>query len=168
MSASGNYTLFVQVDVYDSIDEASVSDKVSAPVSGTFTLTPPDLLPISVTAPPTVAATNVDPMIKVSWAVTNQGTGLASGGWYDRVWFSTDGLLDASSTDIGDFYISQTVPVGGSYAQTNTVTLPITLGWDQRLHPLRPGQRLCGPFRIKLCQQRLRGGAGNADTGFGA
>jgi hypothetical protein len=128
MSASGNYTLFVQADAGDSIYEATLADKVSTPVSGTFTLTPPDLMPISVAAPPTVTATNPDPSIQVAWTVTNQGVGAATGGWYDRVWFSTDGVLDANSTDIGDFYFNQTVPAGGRYSQTNTVTLPISLG----------------------------------------
>jgi len=80
MAASGNYTLFVQVDVYNYLYEASLSDKVSAPASGTFTLTPPDLMPISVVAPPTVTATNSDPSIQVAWTVTNQGTGAATGG----------------------------------------------------------------------------------------
>jgi hypothetical protein len=128
MSASGNYTLFLQVDTGDNIYEASLSDKIPAPVSGTFTLTPPDLKPVSVVAPATVTATNSDPSIQVAWSVTNQGIGAATGGWYDRVWFSTDGELDASSTDIGDFYVNQTVPAGGGYSLTNTVTLPVVLG----------------------------------------
>ncbi len=128
MTASGNYTLFVQVDVYNSIYEASLSDKVSAPASGTFTLTPPDLMPLSVVAPPSVTASNSNPSIQVAWTVTNQGIGAATGGWYDRVWFSTNGVLDANSTDIGDFYYSQTVPAGGGYSVTNPVTLPVPLG----------------------------------------
>jgi hypothetical protein len=128
MAASGNYTLFVLVDAGDSIYEANLGDKLSAPVSGTFTLTPPDLLPISVVAPASVIATSSDPSIQVAWTATNQGVGAATGGWYDRVWFSTNGALDANSTDIGDFYFNQTVPVGGKYSQTNTVTLPVTLG----------------------------------------
>ena len=128
MSASGNYTLFVQVDNYDSIYEASLNNKVSAPVSGTFNLTPPDLFPPSVTAPATVTTAQPNPTIQVAWTATNMGTGAATGGWYDRVWFSTNGVLDANSTDIGDFYFNQTVAVEGVYSQTNTVTLPISLG----------------------------------------
>jgi hypothetical protein len=128
MAASGNYTLFVQVDIYNNLYEANLSDKVSAPVSGTFTLTPPDLMPLSVVFPASVTATNPNPSIQVAWTVTNLGTGAAPGGWYDRVWFSTDGVLDANSTDLGDFYFNQTVPAGGGYSQTNPVTLPISLG----------------------------------------
>jgi hypothetical protein len=128
MNWSGNYTLFVQVDAGNYLYEANLSDKVSAGVSGTFALTPPDLMPIGVIAPATVTATQSAPAIQVAWTATNQGIGAATGGWYDRVWFSTDGVLDANSTDIGDFYFSQTVPAGGGYSQTNTVTLPISLG----------------------------------------
>jgi len=128
MSANGNYTLFVQVDAGNYIYEANLGDKVSAGVSGTFTLTPPDLIPVSVVAPATVTTTQPNPTIQVVWGVTNQGSGAALGGWYDRVWFSTNGVLDTSSIDLGDFYFNQGVPAGGNYSQTNSVTLPISLG----------------------------------------
>jgi len=128
MTRSGNYTLFVQADAGNSIYEATLSDKVSNPVNGTFTLIPPDLMPISVTAPPATTAAQANPTVQVSWMVTNQGIGAASGGWYDRVWFSTNGALDALSVDIGDFYFNQTIAPTGTYGPTNTVTLPISLG----------------------------------------
>jgi hypothetical protein len=128
MSANGNYTLFVQVDAGNSIYEANLGDKISVPVSGTFTLTPPDLMPVSVVAPATVTATSPNSVVQVVWGVTNQGSGSALGYWYDRVWFSTNGVLDANSVDLGDFYFDQGAPAGGSYWQTNSVTLPISLG----------------------------------------
>jgi hypothetical protein len=128
LSGSGNYTLFVQVDAGNSIYEANLGDKVSTPVSGTFTLTPPDLMPVWVIAPATVTATTANPVVQVAWGVTNQGIGAALGGWYDRVWFSTNGVLDSGSIDVGDFYFNQSMPAGSNYAQTNSVTLPISLG----------------------------------------
>jgi len=126
MSASGNYTLFVQVDADNSIYEANVGDKVSAPANGEFTLAAPDLVPVWVIAPATVIAAQPKPAIQVAWGVTNQGIGAATGGWYDRVWFSTNGVLDARSADLGDFYFNQVMPPGGSYWRTNSVTLPMT------------------------------------------
>jgi hypothetical protein len=126
LTASGPYTLFVQVDAGNSIYESSVSDKVSAPLAGTFTLTPPDLAPVQLLAPATFILTNPNPSIQLAWCVTNRGPGAASGGWLDRVWFSTDGAVDAQSVSLGDFYFSQTLAPGGSYWQTNTVTLPLT------------------------------------------
>ena len=126
MSANGNYTLFVQVDSGNSIYEANLGDKVSAGVSGTFTLTPPDLRPVSLVAPATVIYTQPNPAISVNWGVTNQGIGSAAGGWLDRIWFSINGVLDANSVDLGNFPFNQTVPPGTTYWQTNTVTLPVS------------------------------------------
>jgi hypothetical protein len=47
-------------------------------------------------------------------------------GWYDRVWFSTDGILDSSSIDVGDYYYNLGVPEAGIYSQTNSVVLPVS------------------------------------------
>jgi hypothetical protein len=113
------------VDANNYTYESNLGDKLSVGVSGTFTLTPPDLIPVSLVAPTTVIYTQPNPAVKVAWGVTNQGIGPATGGWYDRVWFSTNGVLDAHSVDIGDFYFNQSVPAGGNYSQTNTVTLPV-------------------------------------------
>jgi hypothetical protein len=44
-----------------------------------------------------VTATKPNPTVTVTFAVTNQGTGPVTGTWYDRVWFSTNGVLDAQS-----------------------------------------------------------------------
>jgi hypothetical protein len=125
--------LFVQVDVNNSIYEANLGDKLSAGVSGTFTLTPPDLMPVSVVAPATVLYTQPNPAITVNWAVTNQGIGEATGGWYDRVWFSTNGVLDAQSVSLGNFYFSQTVAPGTIYWKTNAVTLPMSANGNYTL-----------------------------------
>jgi hypothetical protein len=126
MSASGNYWLFVQVDVNNSIFEASLGDKVSAPVAGTFTSTPVDLVAVAVSAATNVYSIRPNPAIQVAWGVTNQGTATASGGWYDRVWFSTNDVLDGQSRSLGDFYVGQAVAPGSGYGQTNTVTLPMS------------------------------------------
>jgi hypothetical protein len=156
MSGSGNYTLFVQVDAGNYIYEANLGDKVSAGVSGIFTLTPPDLKPVWVVAPATVTATQPNPTIQVAWGVTNQGSGPALGGWYDRVWFSTNGVLDTSSIDLGDFYFNQGVPAGGNYSRN----LP--------LHSVRASGHIQLDLRIKQEQQRLGTGSGDADAGFAA
>ncbi|HWW00330.1 MAG TPA: hypothetical protein VNZ64_11585 [Candidatus Acidoferrum sp.] len=128
LSASGNYWLFVQVDANDSIYEANLGDKVSAPVSGSFALVPPDLAPIRLVAPAIVTSSTPNPVIQLAWGVTNQGPGQASGGWYDRIWFSTNGVLDGQSMDLGYFYYSQVVAPAGVYWQTNMVTLPLVAG----------------------------------------
>jgi uncharacterized repeat protein (TIGR03803 family) len=132
VTSSISYTLFVQLNSYvkygyDFIYESNYSNNISAGTPGTFSQSaPPDLTVLSAAAPATVTAARPNPSVPVTWAVTNQGVGLAPGGWYDRVWFSANGVLDASSQDVGDFYQSQDLPSGGSYAQTNNVTLPMT------------------------------------------
>jgi hypothetical protein len=126
MSASGNYWLFVQVDLNNVLFQINPSEKISAPVAGTFTATPVDLAPVALLAPTNTLATGVNPVMQVVWAVTNQGTATASGGWYDRVWFSTNGILDGQSRSLGNIYISQVVTPGGIYRQTNNVTLPMS------------------------------------------
>src|ERR1035437_6753636 len=126
MSASGNYWLFVQVDVNNVLFETNPSDKIPAPVAGTFTAAPADLAPVALLAPTNTLATGANPVMQLVWAVTNQGTATASGGWYDRVWFSADGILDGQSRSLGDFYIGQVVAPGGVYRQTNNVTLPMS------------------------------------------
>jgi len=124
--ASGSYTLFVQANVYGQIYESNTSNNVAAAPSATFTLRPPDLAPVSWVVPATVVSSQGQPLVQVSWVVTNYGPGLAPGGWYDAVWFSTNGVLDINSQEIGDFYHSQNLPAGGSYSMTNSVNLPMT------------------------------------------
>ena len=101
----------------------------TAAVAEHFSLTtglPADLTPVAFSAPTSVNSGTPYPQVQVSWRVTNQGTAPATGGWYDTVWFATNGVLDASSIDLGNFLITSTVPAGGSYAETNLVTLPLS------------------------------------------
>jgi len=73
-----------------------------------------------------------NPLVTVSWAVTNQGVGPARAAWWDRVWVSTNGVLDGRAMDAGDFFIGpgtagiQNLPAGASYRVANTITLPMT------------------------------------------
>jgi len=94
---------------------------------------PSDLAPVAFLAPTAVTSTQALPAIQVAWGVTNQGAAPAPGGWYDRIWFSTNGALDAHSVGLGDFAVSQTVPPGGGYWQTNMVTLPMSASGNYTL-----------------------------------
>src|SRR5439155_1619704 len=97
MSASGNYALFVQADIYNQIPESNEGNNTSAPVFGTFDLRAPDLAPVGFG----VSSNNVvlyptspqSPTVTASWAVTDQGTGAAAspyGYWFDTVYVSTN------------------------------------------------------------------------------
>jgi CARDB len=89
----------------------------------------PDLVPVSVVVGSNnvVTSTVPNPTVPVRWAVTNAGTGpVNTGGWYDRVYLSTNATLDGSDTDFGGPFENFVLPVGGFYQRTNTFTLPVT------------------------------------------
>ena len=97
---SGTYSIEFLVDyngdLYES-DEAN--NRTVVPIS--FEIQPIDLAPIVLNVP-TVITSAPDPMVSVTWAVTNQGVGalLKLPAWTDAVYFSPDGLLDGSQTRI--------------------------------------------------------------------
>ena len=104
----------------------TITNTSSAAESFNFTMgVPADLAPVAFIAPTSVTFAAPNPTVQVIWGVTNQGAAAASGGWYDIVWFSANGILDANSIALGYFWVNQTVPAGGSYWQTNLVTLPM-------------------------------------------
>lgn len=61
----------------------------------------PDLIPTALTAPASAVS---DHQIEVSWTVENQGAGEAKGPWYDRIYFSTDGVWDGQDTILSSFF----------------------------------------------------------------
>ena len=82
----------------------------------------PDLTPVV-----TVAATGLGGTpIAVSWTVTNGGAhATVAGTWTDRVILSrTPTLGAASDVVLGDFTHAGDLGIGGSYTQTQSVTLP--------------------------------------------
>jgi subtilase family serine protease len=128
LAGSGNFWLFVQANNNNFVFESNYANNVSAPLAGTFTLQPPDLVPVSLSLIGGVAvtATVPSPTVSLTWTVTNQGTGPATGTWLDQVWLSTNGVLDAQSVIIGDFPRSQGLAAGGAYQLTNQMILPMT------------------------------------------
>src|SRR5262249_20161303 len=128
LSGSSNFWLILQADSFGSVFESNKLNNFSAAVPVNFTLTPPDLVPLdlAVAGGTAIVSATANPRITVNWAVTNQGNGLAFPAWYDRVWFSTNGMQDTLSVDLGDFYSYQTLAPGASYRTTNQVTVPMT------------------------------------------
>jgi uncharacterized repeat protein (TIGR01451 family) len=127
---SGTYYLVLSANDGKTLYQADYSDNklVSGPVTVTYQVRAPALAAQSVVP----AANNVvfyptspqSPTVPVSWAVTNVGTGVAAGGWYDRIYVSTNLTVSGqvSSTYLGSQY--GPVPAGGGYAGTNLITLP--------------------------------------------
>ena len=72
---------------------------------GVYLSLPADLAPVAFTAPTSVVSAAPNPTIQAIWSVTNQGTATTVGGWYDTVWFSTNGVLDGNSIESRQFLV---------------------------------------------------------------
>jgi CARDB/Immunoglobulin domain len=121
---AGTYYLFVVVDdpsVYgDVVYEVTKTNNVSPAIA--LSAVTPDLAPVSVGLPASgVAGTS----IQVSCVVTNQGTGSASGPWADGIYFTSNAVPNVTNaTLLTSVYENHSVTANGSYAWTNSVTLP--------------------------------------------
>ena len=67
--------------------------------------------------------------MSVSCVVTNQGNGAAAAVWADGIYFSSSPVFSTiNATLLGYVPQSHNVAAGGSYAWTNSVTVPQTPG----------------------------------------
>src|SRR5439155_3264785 len=89
------------------------------------TLALPDLTPTELAAPLLLTSTRPYPQVQTSWVIANPGAGPAQGGWYDAIYFSTDGVLDSQDTRVGSANWNSTVSAQASYTNTQTITLPV-------------------------------------------
>ncbi|MBN1851576.1 MAG: hypothetical protein JW829_02595 [Pirellulales bacterium] len=74
--------------------------------------------------------------ISLTWDVINHGPGdtinLPAIDWYDRIYFSTDGILDSSDRLLGSVSVMRDQPLAaeGTYSSQAVVTLPDNLTMD--------------------------------------
>jgi YD repeat-containing protein len=133
---SGTYWLIFQADTYNYLCENNESNNVlaaSVPVTLTYEVRPPDLVPLSLSRPSPIPS---DQEIEIMYTVTNQGNGTAYGNygiWEDRLFLSTNAVWEEYDYLLGDFYQFDSVTNGGTYTQTNKVRLP---GWPAGLYYL--------------------------------
>jgi hypothetical protein len=118
----GNYYLLVQADSSDYVKE---EDKTNNVLAIPIQILTPDLEPVSITTPAGVIAQST---AQISWNVTNLGVGVAYSPqepWYDSIYISTNAQLNTyNATLLGDVVVTNMVPAGGSYSETNTITIP--------------------------------------------
>ncbi|HEY5909679.1 MAG TPA: CARDB domain-containing protein [Verrucomicrobiae bacterium] len=123
---SGTWYFFFRTDAREELIESNDDNNmVVAPI--TFTIQPPDLVP-QVAEVPREYTGPPNPKLTVTWAVTNQGPGLARTGgqtWYDGVFFSTDAVLDSQDLPLTAWDASGPLAAGAAYRQTNTFVLPV-------------------------------------------
>jgi hypothetical protein len=126
-SASGTGYVDWVADIYDYIYESNKSNNTSVVVPVAFNLVPPDLVPVSVSAPYGVTGSSVT-VVTVVTVVSNQGAGSAVGTWYDGIYLSTNAVLASNAVPATYMYVNQDVVPGGEYAWTNSVSLPPLTG----------------------------------------
>jgi CARDB len=125
---SGDAYVLFQTDATNQLPESDETNNIfAAPVFVTADL--PDLTVSSVTAPIEI---NLGDQLLVSWIVSNIGTGSTSNfsGWTDRVYLSSDTVLDAGDLEVGSRSNFGSIDPGGNYSQNEvSLNLPLnTLG----------------------------------------
>ncbi len=124
----GNYYVFVETDSGNVVFEASVGEGnnrrgTTSPVA--VTQAPADL---TVSAPSAPAVALPGTAIPVRWTVTNSsGSATPVGSWHDKVYIDTGSTLTAGAVLLGSFAHNGVLAAGGSYTQSQLVTLPINL-----------------------------------------
>ena len=128
---SGDFYFLVVADQEDAnVDEnrsnnyMPITDSSGTPVTVTVDLSPPrDLVVTSFTTP---TQGIVGQPVNVFWTITNQGVGpTMSGTWRERVYLSTDFIIDNSDINIGTYTRNGNLNASASYTDSLDVFLPI-------------------------------------------
>ena len=83
----------------------------------------PDLTIDAVNAPSTASFGET---FNVSWTVNNNGDGITTTSWNDKVYLSTDDTLSDDDLELSTTTINNSVGANGQYEQTASVTLPLS------------------------------------------
>ncbi|MFP5275442.1 CARDB domain-containing protein, partial [Coleofasciculus sp.] len=123
---AGTYFLLAQTDNLEQQFETNETNNVnSTQIELTIPQTP-DLIVSNISAPTTAVSGQG---IEVSWTLTNQGDGTASGTWIDQV-FLSDNLTVGNDQFLDSFTFTGTLAPGESTTRTQVVTAPIDLAGD--------------------------------------
>ena len=119
---AGTYYILVQADAQSRQPENNENNNFKSE-SLAISLPPvPDLIVSQIDAPIEAVGGRT---IQFSWTVTNQGTGPATGTWYDRVLLSTDTAV-GDDLLLGNFTFTGTIEPGESMTRTQSYTLPVS------------------------------------------
>lgn len=125
-----NYFFIVQTDSRNQVFEfenEGDNQNFGGPTDVMLT-PPPDLQVTGVNAP--IQAFSGQPMT-LSWTVTNEGTGgTLESSWFDRIYLSSDSVLDGDDQLLGQQTRNGVLGAGESYTATREVTLPIGVSGD--------------------------------------
>src|SRR5262249_52330146 len=120
---AGTFYLFVVSDSGNAVFEADKTNNTGASSAVAVSLAPAHLVVAAVGAP---TAALPGSAVLVNWTVANHGTGdTAVGSWRDSVYVDTGSTLSGNAVLLGSFTHNGLLTGGGSYAQSQLVTLPI-------------------------------------------
>jgi subtilase family serine protease len=128
----GSYYVFVVTDKDNDVFELANDNNASFDAgSVVISSRPADL---TVSAASTLQTVEAGKAVRVNWTVSNQGSGdTAIENWTDKVFASTDGVLDSNDILLGSFSHNGLLNAGASYSQSELVTLPFNLVGDYNL-----------------------------------
>ncbi|MFM7259246.1 MAG: CARDB domain-containing protein [bacterium] len=120
----GNYFVFLQSDIYGSVAEgAGEGDNVSL-AGGPVSVGAPNLVVTGVVVAPSAT---LGGQFQVAWTVQNIGNRDTLGGYYDRIWLSTDGTFGGDA-DVGTHGEGGALAAGATRTITRNVNAPATAG----------------------------------------
>ena len=119
----GAYKLAVITDALSAVEEGDdEGDNVSVPLSvEILPANSPDLVVEAVAGPSDASWGDT---ATVSWRVGNDGQAIATGDWTDRVYLSSDSILDASDILLGEFAASRELQPGQTYVAEHQIVVP--------------------------------------------
>jgi subtilase family serine protease len=124
-TTAGSYFLFVVANGDGGQSETNATDNTSAGVP--ITVTAPNLQVSAVAVQPTSSSYGSN--VQLSYTVTNNGAGSASGSWYDAVYLSKSSTYDSSAQFLTSFSETHTLAAGGGqYQESRNVTLSSLFG----------------------------------------
>jgi subtilase family serine protease len=129
---TGNYRIFVVSDKDNAVFELDNANNTRIGANAiAISSRPADLI---VSTAGISGSAEAGKAVRVNWTVANQGTGdTAVENWTDKVFISTDSVLDSNDTLLGSFSHSGLLNLGGSYSGSELVSIPFNLVGDYSL-----------------------------------
>lgn len=120
---SGIYYFLFRSDAFEAFNESNEENNLIA-VQITLDVRPSDLSPIQIQAPKLVSAAP-NPVVELSWGVTNKGIGPAIE-WSDGIYLSTNATLGPEDMPITTTTEPGPALPGDTYWRTNSLRVPVT------------------------------------------
>jgi hypothetical protein len=131
-AGAGPLQFTVTIDAFDSIFEANVSGTAETNNQTSVTRTSslpayPDLIISNISAP---AVAIPGQSVTVSWTLTNQGAGVASGTWSDQLYLSNDATI-GSDAYLANIPFAGSIPSGQSIIRQAEIVIPAFAAGNQ-------------------------------------